>query len=222
MVGRRIVIDAGHGGPDSGAQGAWGLLEKDINLAVAQKTAILLRQLGAVVCMTRETDTDLSAPEERIRGRRHRTDLAGRLLKTLDCRPDAFVSIHCNAVPDPRWRGAHVIHLANHGPGKTLADVMQAEFRAHLLPTSRQVDETTTLYLLKRLRCPAVLAEIGFLTNPDEAAHLATPAYQWRVAECIAVSLLRFFALPDAAGAVVSGAEPRGAAARFRRPAERA
>ncbi|MBX5435825.1 MAG: N-acetylmuramoyl-L-alanine amidase [Alicyclobacillaceae bacterium] len=193
LVGRVIVVDAGHGGPDSGAVGQRGLKEKDITLPVALHLAELLRQAGAVVYLTRTTDTDLADPADRAAGRRHQGDLRRRLEFTRSKRPDAFVSIHCNAVPESVWRGAHTIYMRGNAEGKRMADDIQASFRALLLPTSRQPDDMSTLYLLKRIAGPAVLAEVGFLSNPQEAAHLATDRYQRIVALSLYTGLLAYF-----------------------------
>ncbi|MCL6547985.1 MAG: N-acetylmuramoyl-L-alanine amidase [Alicyclobacillus sp.] len=197
LTGRVIVVDAGHGGPDGGAVGVGGLQEKDVTLAISLYLADFLRQAGAVVYLTRTTDRDLAADEDRAAGRRHRGDLRGRVEYTLSKRPSAYVSIHCNAVPSPVWRGAHTIYMKGNEPAQRLAEDIQDAFRALLLPTTRQPDDMDTLYVLKRIPGPAVLAEVGFLSNPDEAAHLATAAYQRLVAFSVYIGLLHYFADGD-------------------------
>ncbi|MDQ0190437.1 N-acetylmuramoyl-L-alanine amidase [Alicyclobacillus cycloheptanicus] len=197
LTGKRIVIDAGHGGRDGGAQSAGGLIqEKTITLGVALQLADLLRQAGAQVYLTRDHDTDLTLPSDV--GRRQQASLRARTRFAKSKHPDAFISIHCNGAPSPAWRGAHVIYQHDNEEGKALAEVMQAAFRDTLLPTHRAVDDASTLYLLKRIPGPAVLAEIGFVTNPEEANALRQKAYQQRVAFAMYVSLLSYFG--DAAG----------------------
>lgn len=197
LAGRVIVIDPGHGGPDGGARGVGGILEKDITLPVSLELAQLLRQAGAIVYLTRTTDTDLATPEDRAAGRRHKGDLRERLRFTRSKDPDAFISIHCNAVPSPRWSGAQTIYMAGREPSKHLAEVIQDAFRSTLLPTERGADDMSTLFLLKRLDCPAVIAEVGFISNPVEAEHLAKPTYQRQVAFAIYCALLRYFGEPQ-------------------------
>lgn len=193
LVGRAIVLDAGHGGPDGGARGVHGMPEKAITLAISRYTADLLRQSGAVVYQTRVEDTDLATPEDRRQRRRHKGDLKGRLHRIRSRRPDAVVIIHCNADPSPKWSGAQTLYMTGNDEGKALAQVMQQVFRSQLLPTTREADDMNTLYLLKRVPGPVVLAEVGFVSNPHEATWLATPAYQKRIAACIQVSLLQYF-----------------------------
>ncbi|MCL6516901.1 N-acetylmuramoyl-L-alanine amidase [Alicyclobacillus sp.] len=194
LVGRTIVIDAGHGGPDGGAMGINGEVEKTITLAVAFKVADLLREAGADVHLTRTDDDDLASDEDRAARRRQQSDLRNRTRFVRERSPDAFVSIHCNSAPSPAWRGAQTIYMEGNAEGERLAKIMQAHFRAQLLPTKREADDMNTLYLLKRIEGAAVLAEIGFLSNPDEAAHLVQERYQQEVALAIYTALLEYFA----------------------------
>ncbi|MCL6593510.1 MAG: N-acetylmuramoyl-L-alanine amidase [Alicyclobacillus sp.] len=200
LVGRCIVLDPGHGGPDGGAHGVGGVQEKDVVLPVAQRLASLLRQAGAKVYLTRTQDTDLASEEDRLRKRRHQSDLRHRTQFVLSKQPDVFVSIHCNSVPSPVWRGAHTIYMTGNKEGEALARCMQRQFRQSLLPTERDVDEMSTLYLLKRVPGAAVLAEIGFLSNPAEAAHLVRPDYQQQVAMAMYVSILEYLGARSSGG----------------------
>ncbi|WP_206830583.1 N-acetylmuramoyl-L-alanine amidase [Alicyclobacillus fructus] len=198
IEGKVIVVDAGHGGRDSGARGVGGVIEKDITLAVAHKLARYLQQGGAIVMMTRTTDTDLATERDRAMKQRHLGDLRGRLNVVRRQRVDAFVSIHCNSAPSPDWRGAQVLYLKTNPHAKQLAAVMQETFRAELLPTKRDIQSNRTLFLLKRIEGPTVLAEIGFLSNPDEARALTTDHYQERVAFAMYQALVRYFSDPAA------------------------
>lgn len=196
IQGKVIVVDAGHGGRDSGARGVGGIEEKDITLSVALKLARYLQQGGAIVIMTRTTDTDLATERDRAMRQRHLGDLRGRLNVVRRQRVDAFVSIHCNSAPSPDWRGAQVLYLKTNPHAKQLATVMQEAFRTELLPTHRDVQSNRTLFLLKRIEGPTVLAEIGFVSNPEEARALTTDAYQERVAFAMYEALVRYFSDP--------------------------
>ncbi|WP_067846443.1 N-acetylmuramoyl-L-alanine amidase [Alicyclobacillus mali (ex Roth et al. 2021)] len=198
IQGKVIVVDAGHGGRDSGARGVGGIEEKQITLAVAQKLARYLQQGGAIVIMTRTADTDLATERDRAMKQRHLGDLRGRLNVVRRQRVDAFVSIHCNSAPSPDWRGAQVLYLKTNPHAKQLATIMQEAFRSELLPTHRDVQSNRTLFLLKRIEGPTVLAEIGFVSNPDEARALTTGAYQERVAFAMYQALVRYFSDPAA------------------------
>lgn len=191
LVGKRIVIDAGHGGRDGGAESADGKKEKETTLAVAQDLAVLMRQSGAQVWLTRETDTDLTTPQDK--GHRQQSSLRARTIYAKSKHPDAFISIHCNGAPSAAWRGAHVIYLKGNEEGKALAQVMQQNFRAQLLPTRRAIDDNRTLYLLKRVKGATVLAEVGFMTNPEESAAMQTQRYRQQIAFAMYTAVVQYF-----------------------------
>lgn len=193
LLGKTIVVDAGHGGPDGGARGVTNVEEKSITLPVALMLVQLLQEGGAHVVCTRMVDDDLASDEDRLNKRRHSTDLRNRLQVVRKQPIDAFVSIHCNAAPNASWRGAQVIYLRNHETSKALAEQMQAEYKALLLPTSRSIQANSTLYLLKRIEKPAVLSEVGFVTNPEEMSAMATKAYQQRIAFATYLAVMHYF-----------------------------
>lgn len=193
LTGKTILLDAGHGGPDSGARGYRGVEEKQINLAVVMKVKQYLQEAGAIVVLTRHTDMDLASDADRQRHRRHQGDLRGRWNIIRQQHLDAVVSIHCNAAPSSAWRGAQTLYFSQNSEGKRLAQSMQESFHANLLQTNRSIQSNQTLYLLKRVTAPTVLAEIGFITNPEEAKYLKTNAYQDRVALAIYLALTKYF-----------------------------
>lgn len=192
LVGQVIVLDAGHGGPDGGACSADGVLEKTITLAIAKRTAAWLQRAGATVYLTRTTDTDLATDADRAARRRHQGDLRERVRFIRRHDPDVCVIIHCDAVPSPRWSGATTLYYRDNPDGKRLAKVMQDTFRETLLPTDREPKSNDTLYILRRVHGATALAEVGFLSNPYEAKHLETPAYQDRVALALYLSIVRY------------------------------
>jgi N-acetylmuramoyl-L-alanine amidase len=194
LTGKTIVLDAGHGGPDSGARNDNGDSEKEITLPVTLELAHLLRQSGATVYLTRSTDDDLASDLDRKLKRRQSRDLRNRTRFAVSKGPDAFISVHCNAAPSPSWYGAQTFHMTNNPSGARLAKGIQESFKSMLLPTSREADDISTLYLLKRIPGPAILAEIGFLTNPREAVALKTQSYQQTVAFAMYTGIFDFFA----------------------------
>jgi N-acetylmuramoyl-L-alanine amidase len=197
LVGRVIVLDPGHGGPDSGARSHQGDQEKEVTLKVAFKLADLLRQCGAVVYLTRTIDDDLATDEDLTMHRRQSRDLRNRTRFANSRQPDAFVSIHCNAGPSSEWYGAQTIYMTDNATGEKLAKMIQENFKQMLLPTKREADDMETLYLLKRIKGASVLAEIGFITNPKEAAALKTDAYQRTVAFALYTALMEYLRETD-------------------------
>ncbi|MGJ3204157.1 N-acetylmuramoyl-L-alanine amidase CwlD [Geobacillus thermoleovorans] len=192
LSGRIIVLDPGHGGPDGGAVGGEAV-EKDIALNVAKKLRDYLQQQGALVLMTRETDRDLASPSTRGYSRRKTEDLRERTAFINKSNADLFISIHLNAIPSPRWRGAQTFYYGSFIENERLAKFIQAELRRNLENTHRVAKMIDTVYLLKHAKKPGALVEVGFLSNPDERELLASDHYQTQLAASIYKGVLRYF-----------------------------
>jgi len=192
LSGRIIVLDPGHGGPDGGAVGGE-VVEKEIALNVAKKLRDYLQQQGALVLMTRETDRDLASPSTRGYSRRKTEDLRERTTFINKSNADLFISIHLNAIPSPRWRGAQTFYYGSLIENERLAKFIQAELRRNLENTHRVAKMIDTVYLLKHAKKPGALVEIGFLSNPDERELLASDHYQTQLAASIYKGVLRYF-----------------------------
>jgi N-acetylmuramoyl-L-alanine amidase len=158
---KRIVIDVGHGGKDSGAIGMNGIKEKDIVLAIALEILSLNEQskLPLNIYLTRYSDTLISLSD--------RTKLA----KALNA--DLFVSLHCNHSDNPNARGIEVYvgDTESKYSNKSIwfAFQLQAEFGKKLGFESRGV-KFANFQVLRETDgfCPSVLLELGFLSNWDE------------------------------------------------------
>lgn len=190
LASKVIVVDAGHGGIDPGANRP-GVLEKDINLAIVLALKDVLNQNGAKVVLSRQTDVELS-PEcdnDKVRGRYHR-DLTARVEMAEESDADLFISIHANAVANPRRHGAEVFFSAKSEPGKSLANFIQIEL-CNVTQTSRTA-KVADYFVLRRNKIPAVLVEVGYITNMEERLLLQTPEYQKRLAEAIAKGIYQF------------------------------
>lgn len=193
LAGQTIVLDAGHGGPDGGAVSKQGIIEKDINLAVALYLRDYLQQAGAIVVMTREVDRDLAEPDTKGYSKRKTEDLKKRVRFIEEQQAKMLVSIHMNSIPSPRWRGAQTFYYLNNGNSANLADLIQEELRRNLENTDRVAKQSDKpVYVLEALKIPAVLVEVGFLSNPEEAALLGDDKYQRKVAASIYQGILRY------------------------------
>lgn len=215
---RRVVIDAGHGGHDTGAIGRKGTREKDVTLAISQKLAAELRQRGLEVLLTREEDRFLRLED--------RTQFAN------DARGDLFISIHCNSAPHARLRGIETYTLnvsanrysirlaarenassergisdlqfiladlatkANTEESRRLATHVQKGLVKHLAPRYQGIKDLGTkealFYVLLGARMPAILVETAFLSHPEEEKRLASEEYQQEVARAIAQGVEEF------------------------------
>ena len=187
-----VVIDAGHGGEDGGAVSASGIVEKNINLAIAKKLQTMLEMNGIKVVMTRETDILLYDRAVDYRGRKKALDLAARKRIAQETENSIFVSIHLNAYPQTQYHGLQVWYSPNNESSRALAQSIQDTVRASLQPENdRQVKQaTSSIYLLHHLHSPAVLVECGFLSNPEEAAKLAVEDYQNELAFLLFTAIL--------------------------------
>jgi N-acetylmuramoyl-L-alanine amidase len=195
LSGKTIAIDAGHGGADGGAVSKQGVVEKDLNLAIALQLRDFLQQAGAVVVMTREGDYDLANEGTGKLSRRKTEDLVKRAQFVRDKKASIFISIHMNSIPSPRWSGAQTFFYPSHPDNAVLASLIQDEIRRNLENTQRVAATVNTVYLLKALEdIPGALVEVGFLSNPGEASLLADANYQKKVAASIYQGILRYTA----------------------------
>ena len=191
LGGVTIVLDAGHGGQDGGASKG-DVIEKDITLSITKKVARQLTRLGAEVILTRSTDGDVlseHAPSEQFSTNRERKKqdifLREELVKQYN--PDLFISIHANAIPNSKWRGAQVFYHKNgHPNSEYLAKAIQQTIRDTVQNTDREALSIKEVYLLKKVDVPAVLVETGFISNDEERELLATESYQEKMAFAIA------------------------------------
>lgn len=176
-----IVIDPGHGGFDPGKVGA-GILEKDVNLAVAIGLRDYLTQAGAKVIMTRDSDCAV-APEGENRKVR---DLMKRAELIRETAPALTVSIHQNSYPEEYVHGAQVFYYKDSTQGRRLAQCISDRLPLEEGGKRREIKGNNTYYLLKRSQGPMVIVECGFLSNTREAVQLSTPQYQEELSYAIA------------------------------------
>jgi len=213
---RRVVIDPGHGGHDSGAIGPDGTLEKDVTLSVAQKLAQDLKAQGLEVLLTRNDDRFVALED--------RAGFANQV------KSDLFISIHCNAARDRKLRGTETYFLnvtddryalklaarENQASEKSISDLQMILAD---LATKADVEESERLarsvqrtlvdgahdgarrdlgvkhalfYVLLGTKMPSVLVETAFLSNPDDAKKLRSERYQSELAHAIAQGVGQF------------------------------
>ena len=187
----RIVIDPGHGGVDGGAVSCTGKPESAYNLEISLRLNDLLRLLGYQTCMIRTQDISVYTKGETI-AQKKVSDLKERVRIANESENTLLLSIHQNTFPDSRYSGAQVFYPATEG-SRELAEALQQEFLQALNPGShRQAKKSSGVYLLEHIRCPGILIECGFLSNPEEANLLKTPEYQQKLSCVIASSVSRY------------------------------
>ena len=190
----RIVIDAGHGGMDSGTTSVSGMPEKTVNLQIARRLEKLLLLLGRKPVMTRTGEGSIHTEGETIREQK-RSDLRNRLAIIHARENSLLVSIHQNHFPDPRYTGPQVF-AAGDETSRLFAQVLQRRLNT-ALGTTREWKVSSGVYLMEHLTCPGVLVECGFLSNPGEDQKLQTPEYQKALCCILACALMEYGANPS-------------------------
>jgi N-acetylmuramoyl-L-alanine amidase len=193
-----VVIDAGHGGEDGGASSAAGVLEKDLNLSVAFALRDLLEAAGVPVVMTRTEDKLLYDRNVDFQGRKKVLDLAARRIvaeKTAAAAAESegtslFISIHMNAFPAPQYSGMQVWYGTGDPASEEIAAAIQSASVALMPDNHRRIKAAgSSIYLLDRVKSPAVLVECGFLSNPAEAERLGKVDYRHALAALLLAAL---------------------------------
>jgi N-acetylmuramoyl-L-alanine amidase len=171
-----IVIDPGHGGKDPGAPSALGFREKVINLAVAKQLASILSQRGFRVVLTRNQDVFIEKEE--------RAAVANR------CNADLFVSIHADSSESRSLDGFTVYTARGAGSQSRWAARAIVNAMTSTGLDSNGVREADYVVLVKT-DCPAVLVEVGYISNFWDAGKLRDPNMQRRLAQAIADGVVR-------------------------------
>lgn len=185
-----IVIDAGHGGDDSGKIGINGTLEKDINLIIAHKLKVLLESQDFEVVMTRTTSEGLNSSGAK---NKKAEDMHKRCEIITETMPVFTVSIHQNSYPEEYVQGAQVFYYGQSKEGAILAKKIQESMVKRLDPENHRLEKANeSYYLLRKTPTPTVIVECGFLSNSEEAELLNTPEYQDKVAWAVMMGIIQY------------------------------
>ncbi|MBR5154949.1 MAG: N-acetylmuramoyl-L-alanine amidase [Clostridia bacterium] len=183
----KIFIDPGHGGPDPGAVGN-SVTEEFVNLNVSLELARLLRDAGYDVMIYRTT-SDENVLADKNADLRNRAAMANRF------GADYFISIHTNSSDRPAAQGveAYVYRLGT--ASERLAQSIVDSVSENLGSVNRGVMQAN-FAVLRRSEMPAVLVELGYLTNATEALNLNSPAWQRAVATAIFEGIVNYTGVP--------------------------
>jgi N-acetylmuramoyl-L-alanine amidase len=214
---RTVVIDAGHGGDDLGVQGPGGAKEKDVTLAVARRLKqIIESRLGARVLLTRDDDRSVAIDDRAALANNNKADVFISLHADGALRPATagasalYASFEGDAAAAARaslgserlptfgggsrdielvlWDLAQIRYVDQ---SATLADLVQQQFLGRV-PLSAHPIERAPLRVLESANMPAVLIEMGFLSNPAQEKQLTAADFQGTVAQAIFDALLKF------------------------------
>lgn len=173
---KRVTIDPGHGGDDPGGTGAHGTEEKDVTLSLALKLQKLMRDSGMDVQMTRTEDMQIH--------------LRPRVALGDAFDSDVFISIHTNAIANPKISGIETYYFTPRS--LPLARAVHRHLVNKLGRPDRGV-RRNNFVVVKYNKMPACLVEIGYLTNPTEERLLKSAAYQQKAAEAILAGVQDYF-----------------------------
>ncbi len=167
LEGKKIAIDAGHGGNDPGAIGPSGVMEKTVTLKVALELEKLLEAEGAEVIMTRRTDIEVA---ERGRKATDIEELKSRCDIANEAKVDIFVSIHADSFTNPASRGTTGYYYSKGSANsRKLADCIRSALIEQIKTPSRGT-QPCNFYVVRNTDMPATLIELGFISNPIEEA----------------------------------------------------
>ncbi|MBD2580260.1 N-acetylmuramoyl-L-alanine amidase [Oscillatoria sp. FACHB-1406] len=180
LQGLPIVVDAGHGGNESGASGPTGYLEKDVNLAVSKLLQQELERRGAKVYMTRDSDVDVS--------------LQDRVAEINRLKPAISLSVHYNALPDGgNAENTQGIGMFWYNPQAHSLAVFLHNYLVEKLNRPSYGVFWNNLALTRPHTTPAILMELGFMINPWEFEWITNPGEQERLAAAIADGVVAWF-----------------------------
>lgn len=215
---RTVVIDPGHGGDEPGARGPQGAAEKDVTLAVARRLkAAIETRLGARVILTRDGDRTVDLDERAAVANNNKADLFLSLHANASVRPAASgaevfylsladygdevqraaqggsetLPVHGGGVRDIDvipWEMAQARHIQQ---SSLLAQQVETALRERVPMSARPLQEAP-FRVLVGANMPAVLVEMGFITNPAQEKHLTSDAFQSLLVQALVDSIVRF------------------------------
>ena len=188
-----LIIDPGHGGMDGGAVAPDGTKESDINLSISLKLREMCLLFGIPYALTRDSDA-LAYPPEKTSIREKKMWDQHRRAEQINAYENAvLISIHQNNYPDARPSGTQVLYASGELSAH-FGEITHELMRCSLCPENRRVPAPArdSIYLMQKVRCPAVLMECGFLSNPAELSRLKSPEYQTGIAAILLAGYCQF------------------------------
>lgn len=172
----KVIIDPGHGGIDTGTHYHNQLFEKDINLKTAFLLKEKLKKVNIIPILTRSDDKLYN--RSRSDDIKHRPELANKH------KADLFISLHVNSFSSPQPSGGHIFYKINSYNSKILAEKLFEEIN-NLQASNQKEVAPGNYYVLNNCNCPAVLFEMGFISNPDDRKKLTDEYHLEKLAEAI-------------------------------------
>lgn len=189
-----IVLDAGHGSPDGGAESINGVHEDDINLAITLKVQSLLEQSGATVILTRSDENGIYDLDKETLREKKVSDIKNRVKIGNESSADIFVSIHLNKIPQSQYWGWQTFYRKDDVESKKIADSIQNSLKTTIQKENERVAlGIDNIYIVKNVTVPIGIVECGFLSNPEEEQLLQQEEYQDKLAWGIYTGIMDYF-----------------------------
>ena len=194
ISGKTIVVDAGHGKPDEGAESSTGTTEAETNLKIALKLQNLLEQSGSTVILTRSDENAIYDYDSKTLRQKKISDIHNRVKIGNESSADIFVSIHLNKIPQQQYDGWQTFYNAQSSDGKKLAESIQKNLNDAIQKENNRVAKTIdNIYIIKHVEIPTTIVECGFLSNPEEEKLLLQDEYQDKLAWGIYNGIIDYF-----------------------------
>ena len=194
ISGKTIVIDAGHGKPDEGAQSSTGTTEAATNLKIALKLQNLLEQSGTTVILTRSDENAIYDLDKTTLREKKISDIRNRVKIGNNASADLFVSIHLNKIPQQQYWGWQCFYNSKNEKSVNLAKKIQANLNESIQKDNKRVAmKLDTVYIMKHVEIPISIVECGFLSNPEEEQQLLDDEYQNKLAWGIFDGIIEYF-----------------------------
>lgn len=189
-----VVLDAGHGYPDEGAQSKNGVTEEKINLLITKKLQTLLEQSGCDVILTRSDENGIYDAEASTLREKKVMDIKNRVKIGNESSADIFVSIHLNKIPQNQYDGWQTFFKKGNKNSEELAKIIQTELNNSIQKENkRKAHSITGKYIIDHVEIPITIVECGFLSNPEEEKLLQQDEYQNRLAWGIYNGIMDYF-----------------------------
>lgn len=194
VSGKTIVVDAGHGVPDEGAESSQGTTEAETNLAIALKLQNLLETSGCTVLLTRSDENAIYDIDSKTLRQKKISDIHNRVKIGNESQADIFVSIHLNKIPQQQYSGWQCFYKEGNEQGQKLAVSIQENLNNAIQKENNRVAHTIdNVYIIKHIEIPATIVECGFLSNPEEEQQLLKDEYQNKLAWGIYNGIINYF-----------------------------
>ncbi len=194
VSGKTVVLDAGHGVPDEGAQSSNGTTEAQTNLKITLKVQNLLEQSGCKVILTRSDENAIYDLDSKTLKQKKISDIHNRVKIGNESSADIFVSIHLNKIPQQQYYGWQCFYKENDENSIKLAKQLQENLNKSIQKENKRVAmKLNTVYIMKHVEIPISIVECGFLSNPEEEKQLLEDGYQNRLAWGIYNGIINYF-----------------------------